>query len=324
MKAITFRKYGGPEALNLEEVEKPSPAENEVLIKVNSASLNKSDRYVINGEPFFLRFSTGLTKPKKIIPGSDMAGTVVETGKNVTDLKPGDEVYGDLSGSGFGAFAQYAVAPSDILALKPENISFETASSTPMAAVTALQGLRDHGKIGPGKKVIINGASGGVGSFAIQIAKTFGAEVTAVCSPSKTGKAKELGADYIIDYTKENFTEGEKLYDLVFAVGGYHRICHYKRVLTPAGRYVSAGGSMAQIFQAMLLGPLHSKKGGKQLKSMIAKPSKTDLEFLNTLFEEGKIKPVIEKVYSLNEMPDALRYLGEGHAAGKLVIKIEV
>jgi NADPH:quinone reductase-like Zn-dependent oxidoreductase len=252
--------------------------------------------------------------------GADIAGKVEAVGKNIKQFKAGDEVFGDLASCGGGGFAEYVSVPESALALKPSNLSFEEAAAVPMAAVTALQGLRDEGKIQSGQKVLINGASGGVGTFAVQLAKYFGTEVTAVCSTRNQELARKLGADHVIDYSKENFTQSGKEYDLILAANGYHPLSAYKRALTPEGIYVMAGGTMSQIFSAMLLGPLMSIGGNKKMGGVSAKPNQKDLNFMKELLEAEKIKPIIDKRYPLSDLPKALRYLGEGHAQGKIVI----
>jgi NADPH:quinone reductase-like Zn-dependent oxidoreductase len=317
-------KYGPPEVLQLKEVERPVPKDDEVLVKVQAASVNKFDWIVIRGRPFLVRLAgSGLLRPKKRIPGTDVAGRIEAVGKDVKQLKPGDEVFGDLARYGLGGFAEYVCAPEEALALKPANITFEEAAAVPMAAMTALQGLR-KGKIRPGQKVLINGASGGVGTFAVQIARSFGAEVTAVCSTRNLDVARSIGADHVIDYTQEDFTKNGQQYDLILAVNGYQPISAYKRSLSPKGTYVMTGGSGAQISQAMLLGPLISMTGSKKMGSLGAsRPNQLDYAFLSELLEAGKIVPVIDRRYPLGEVPEAIRYLGEGHARGKVVITME-
>ncbi len=324
MKAIVHYKYGPPDVLNLEEVRKPTPKEDEVLVNVHAASANAADWHLLRADPFLVRImGFGLLKPKNTILGADIAGRVEAVGRNVTQFQPGDEVFGDLSGDGFGGFAEYVCASEDALALKPANISFEEAAAAPLAAVTALQGLRDKGKIQPGQKVLINGASGGVGTFAVQIAKSFGAEVTGVCSTSKLDMVRSIGADHVIDYTQEDFTKNGQHYDLILAANGYHPISHYKRALSPNGIYVMTGGSGAQMFQAMLLGPIMSMTGSKKMGNTMAKPNKKDLALLAELLETGKVVPVIDRRYPLREVPEAIRHLEEGHARGKVVITLE-
>jgi NADPH:quinone reductase-like Zn-dependent oxidoreductase len=322
MKAIVYTEYGSPDVLQLKEVAKPAPKENEVLIKVQAASVNYADWALLRGEPFLLRLDSGLQKPKNTILGADIAGRVEAVGNNVKEFQIGDEVFGDLSGSGWGGFAEYVSAPENGLVLKPANISFEQAAAVPMAAVTALQGIRNIGKIKAGQNVLINGASGGVGTFAVQIAKAFGANVTAVCSPRNLDMARSLGADQVIDYTQKNITQNGQRYDLIIAANGYHPILDYKRILSPDGSYVSTGGTMQQIFQSLLLGPVISRFGRNKMGSLVAKSDKNDLTFMKGLLEAGKVVPVIDRGYPLNEVPAALQYLGEGHARGKVVISM--
>lgn len=322
MKAVVYEIYGSPDVLKVKEVEKPTPKDNEVLIKVQAAAVNAADWRLLKGDPFVVRLMAGFLKPKNKILGADVAGQVEAVGRNVKRFQPGDEVFGDLSGCGWGAFAEYVCADENALALKPVNMTFEQAASVPMAAVTALQGLRDKGKVQPGQKVLINGASGGVGSFAVQIAKSFGAEVTAVCSTRNLDRARSMGADQVIDYTQEDFTQNGRHYDLIIAANGYHSISAYKRALSPQGTYVMLGGSGAQIFQGMVLGPCMSMTGRKKMGNLLAKPNAQDLAFMKELLEAGKIAPVIDRCYPLSEVPEALRYLGEGHATGKVIITV--
>lgn len=325
MKAIVYTKYGSPDVLQLKDVEKPTPKDDEVLIEVHAACVNAYDWHFLTADIFLVRLmGVGLFKPKNTRLGADVAGRVEAVGKNARQFQPGDEVFGDLAGNGNGSFAEYVSGPESAFSLKPANLSFEEAAAVPMAATTALQGLRDEGHIQPGQQVLINGASGGVGTFAVQIAKWFGAEVTAVCSTRNLDQARSLGADHVIDYTKEDFTQSGRQYDLILGANGYHSLSAYKRALTPRGVYVMAGGSMAQIFQAMLLGSWMSKTGGKKMGGVSAKPNQEDLAFLKGLLEAGKIVPVIDRRYPLRETADALRYLGEGHARGKVVITMEV
>lgn len=320
MKAVVYTKYGSPDVLQIKDVEKPAPRENEVLIKIHAASVNAYDWHLLTADIFLVRFmGGGLLKPKFTRLGADIAGRVEAVGKNVKQFHPGDEVFGMVR----GGFAEYTCALEDALALKPSNLSFEAAAAVPMAAITALQGLRDEGKIQAGQKVLINGASGGVGTFALQIAKSFGAEVTAVCSTGNVEQALSIGADHVIDYTKEDFTESGKQYDLIFAANGYHPLAAYKRALTPKGIYVMAGGTKAQMFQGVLMGSWMSETSGRKMGGVSAKRSQKDLVILKELLEAGKIVPVIDKRYSLNEAAEALRYLGEGHARGKVVITME-
>jgi NADPH:quinone reductase-like Zn-dependent oxidoreductase len=324
MKAIVYTKYGPPDVLQLKEVEKPTPKDNEVLIKIHASSLNALDWRMLRADPFFIRLmGGGLLKPKNKILGVDVAGVVEAVGKDVNQIQPGDEVFGDVSGVGGGSFAEYVCTRKNMLALKPANMTFEEAAAVPLAAVTALQGLRDNGKIQAGQKVLINGASGGVGTFAVQIAKSFGAEVTAVCSSRNLEMARSIGADRVIDYTKENFTKSGQRYDLIFAANGYHWIFDYRRALRLGGIFVMAGGPVSQLFQVMFLGPLISMTGRRKIKTFVARPNQKDLVFITELLDTGKVKPVIDRHYTLSEVPEAIRYLEEGHARGKVVITFE-
>ncbi|UZJ78651.1 NAD(P)-dependent alcohol dehydrogenase [Fictibacillus sp. KU28468] len=320
MKAIVYHKYGPPDVLELTEVEKPIPEDNQVLVKIHAASVNYGNLVLLKGEPFLARFAFGLLKPKYSIPGGDIAGRVEAVGKDVKQFQPGDEVFGDLSRCGWGGFAEYVSVPENALALKPANLSFEEAAAVPMAAVTALQALRDKGKIQPGQKVLINGTSGGVGTFAVQIAKSFGAEVTAVCSTRNLTIVRSIGADHAIDYTKEDFTRRAESYDLILAANGYQPISAYKRLLSPNGNYVMVGGSGAQMFQAMAFGPWISMAGSKKMGTILQRQNQKDLVFMKELLESGKVKPVIDRSYKLSEVPEAFRYFAEGHSQGKVVI----
>ncbi|MCC7205842.1 MAG: NAD(P)-dependent alcohol dehydrogenase [Anaerolineae bacterium] len=322
MKALVYTQYGPPDVLHLEEVAKPTPADDEALVKVYAASVNMADVHTVKADPFISRLAEGLLKPRHTIPGADIAGRIEAVGKSVSQFRPGDEVYGDLSGCGFGGFADYVAVPEKALALKPARLTFEQAAAAPMAAVTALQGLRDLGKIQPGHKVLIHGASGGVGTFAVQIAKSFGAEVTAVCSAGKMDMARSLGADHVIDYTKQDFTRNGQRYDLILAANGFHPIRAYRRVLTSQGIYVCAGGTNAQVFQALLLGPLLSAFGSKKSLSLLSRPNQKDLATVAELLETGKVVPVIDRCYPLREAVEAFRYVDEGHARGKVIVSI--
>ena len=323
MKAIVFTKYGSPDFLELKEVEKPTPKDNEVLVKVYAASINSWDWELLRGTPFVNRLLFGLLKPKKIkILGCDIAGRVEAVGKNVKQFQPGDEVFGDLSGCGWGGFAEYVCARDNALALKPTSMTFEQAAAVPQAALLALQGLRYKRQIQPGQKVLINGAGGGAGTFAVQIAKSFGAEVTGVDSTGKLDMMRSIGADQVIDYTQEDFTKNEQRYDLILDVAAYHSIFDYKRALSPKGIYVMVGGSSARIFQVMFLGPWISMTGSKKMGILMHKPNK-GLAFMKELLEASKVVPVIDRRYPLSEVAEALRYFGEGHAKGKVVITVE-
>jgi len=324
MKAIVYHNYGSPDVLKLEEVARPAPGEGEVLVKVHAASVNAADIHLLKADPFVIRLMVGgLFHPKYKILGADMAGQVEAVGQNVKQFQPGDAVFGDISACGWGAFGEYVCVRENALVLKPTNITFEEAAAVPLAAVTALQGLRDRGQIKPGQKVLINGASGGVGSFALQIARSFGAEVTAVCSTRNVDMARAMGADHVIDYTRADFTRNGQGYDLILAANGYHSLSDYKRALSPGGIYVCAGGSMVQVFQGMLLGPWISRSGNIKMSTLAAAPNQKDLVFIKALIEAGKLKAVIDRRYPLNEAAEALGYVNEGHARGKVVITME-
>lgn len=321
MKAIVQTKYGSPEVLRLQEVERPTPGDDEVLVRVQAASVNAYDWHILTADIFLVRLmGAGLLRPKNKIPGADVAGRVEAVGRNVKQMRPGDEVFGDI---GHGSYAEYACAPESRLAKKPANLSFEEAAAVPMAALTALQGLRDEGKIQAGQKVLINGASGGVGTFAVQIAKAFGAVVTAVCSPAKLDQARSLGADRVIDYTRQDFTTSGEQYDLILAANGYHPLAAYRGALTSRGVYVMAGGTLAQNFEAMLIGPRMSQTGGKKMGGVSERMDQKDLGVIRELIEAGKVKPVIDRRYPLSQTAEALRYLGAGHARGKVVLSME-
>ena len=320
MKAIVYTQYGTPDVLQLQEVEKPAPKDDEVLVEVHAASLNAGDWHCLIGKPFLIRLMGGLRKPKHNILGDDVSGRVEAVGRNVTQFQPGDEVFGL---GNFGAFAEYSCVKEKYLALKPANVSFEDAATLPEAGITALQSIRDKGKIQSGQKVLINGASGGVGTLAIQIAKSFGAEVTGVCSTRKLEMVRSIGADHIVDYTQEDFTKNGLLYDLIFDIAAYHSFFDNKRSLTPKGIYVCVGGSQAKYFKAALLGPLISMFGSKKMSSNLGNPNQKDLAYLAELVGAGKVVPVIGSRYALSEVAEALRYFGAGHHQGKVVITVK-
>ncbi|MBF6611901.1 MAG: NAD(P)-dependent alcohol dehydrogenase [Chloroflexi bacterium] len=324
MKAIVGTEYGSPDVLQVQEVATPTPQDGEVLVKVHAVSVNAADLHLLSGKPFLMRLmGYGLLKPKNTILGAAIAGRVEAVGGGVKQFQPGDEVFGDLSGSGWGGFAEYVCASADALVLKPTNMTFEQAAAIPIASTTALQGLRDMGHIQTGQKVLINGASGGVGTFAVQIAKSFGAEVTAVCSTANVDLMRSIGADHVIDYTQEDFTLNGQRYDLIIAANGDNSISDYKRALSPNGTYVMTGGSNKQMFQAMLLGPWISRRGSKKMGNLTAKPNTKDLGFVKGLLEAGKVVPVIDRCYPLSQGNEAVRYLVKGHAKGKVVISME-
>lgn len=325
MKAIIRTRYGSPDVLQLQEVEKPIPKDDEVLVRVHAASVNTLDWHVMRGQPFPVRADRGLRKPKDTRLGVDLAGRVEAVGAKVTQFQVGDEVFG----IGRGTFAEFACAAENSLVLKPTTISYEAAAAVPISGVTALQGVRDKGQIQAGEQVVIQGASGAVGTFAVQIAKALGAEVTAVCSTRNVDQAVALGADHVIDYTQEDFTrkrgKQRQRYDLIVAVGGYHPLSAYLRTLRPQGRYVLVGASTHvfwALFQALLLGAMISRMGSKKVGGFVANPSQQHLAFLKELLEAGKVVPVIERRYPLSETNEAIRYLEEGHARGKLVITL--
>ncbi len=322
MKVMIYEKYGPPEVLLLKEIEKPIPKDHEVLIKIHAASITFGDLAAVKGEPFMVRFTLGLREPKYKTPGKDVAGEVEAVGANVKEFKVGDAVFGDLSECGWGAFAEYVSVPENAIVHKPANSSFEEAAAVPESAVVALQGLRNLGQIQSGQKVLINGASGGIGTFAVQIAKSFGTHVTGVCSTRNLDLVRSIGADQVIDYTKEDFTLSGQLYDLILATAGYRSLFEYKRALAPNGHYVATGGEMAQIFQPMLLGPWLST-GGRKMTNLAMKPNKNDLTFVKDLIEDGKVKPVIDKCFQLNEVPEAFRYYGQGRSRGKVVVTMD-
>lgn len=317
MKAITCHDDGSADVLQYEEVEKPVPGENQVLIRVCAASVNPLDGF----PPLVARLSRStarLRKPKIGRLGTDVAGQIEAAGPGVTQFKPGDEVFGMC----LGAFAEYVCTSEGNLAPKPANISCEQAAAVPVAAITALQALRDKGNIQPGQKVLVDGASGGVGTFTLQLAKSFGADLTAVCSSRNLDTARSLGADCVIDYTRENFTRAGQRYDLIIAANAHHSLFAYLGTLTPHGTLVVVGGGMFQIFQAMLLGPLLSRVTGKKVRFFIAKNNQKDLLFLKEQIETGKLVSIIDKSYPLSQTAEALRYRGQGHARGKVVIAL--
>jgi NADPH:quinone reductase-like Zn-dependent oxidoreductase len=319
VKAIVYTEYGPPDVLQPNEVEKPTPKGNEVLVEVHAASVNDGDTSMVRGSPFVVRLSPGgLREPKFKIPGGDIAGRIVAVGEDVTQFQPGDEVFGDIGASGFGAFAEYVAVPAAALVLKPANATFEEAAAVCQAAVVALQGLRDEGGIQAGQKVLINGASGGVGTFAVQIAKAFGAEVTGVCSTPNLDLVRSLGADQVIDYTQEDFTQGEQRYDLIFDNVANRSLSECTRALTTQGVYVACAFSAAALF----LGPFRSMLGSKKVVQLTHSPKAEDLAFIGELLEAGKVVPVIDRRYPLSEIAEAFWYMGEG-PRGKVVITVE-
>jgi NADPH:quinone reductase-like Zn-dependent oxidoreductase len=321
MKAIIFTKYGSPDVLALREVDKPVPKDNEILIKVHAASLNDWDWGALHGTPFVNRLLFGLLTPKKQILGSDIAGRIEAVGKLVQQFKPGDAVFGDLSGE-WGGFAEYVCAREKALALMAPGMTFEEAAAIPQAAMLAVQGLRDVGRIQPGQRLLINGAGGGVGTFAIQIAKPYGVEVTAVDSPEKLEMLRSLGAAHVIDFRQEDFTKTGKRYDLILDVKTTRSMFDCARALSPEGVYVTVGGSMARLFPALLLSPLISMFTKKRIRLVALKPNK-DLGYMKELFEAGQVVPVIDGPYTLSQVPEAFRHFGAGRHKGKIVITME-
>jgi NADPH:quinone reductase-like Zn-dependent oxidoreductase len=323
MKAIVYRCYGSPDVLEFEDIEKPTPADDEVLVKIHAASVNPLDWHYMRGSPYLMRLGTGLGAPNRVGLGVDFSGTVERVGAKVTQFKPGDEVFGGAN----GAFAEYVTIREDrALVLKPANVSFEQAASAPIAAVTALQALRDAGKVKPGQKVLINGASGGVGTFAVQIAKSFGAEVTAVCSTRNVEMVRSLGADHVVDYKKEDYTQGGETYDLIIDMVGNHSLLDNRKALTPEGIFVIIGGPKGN-WLAPLMGPVKalmlSPFVGQEFVMMIAKMRRDDLATLGGLMETGKVVPVIDRRFQLRDTADAIRYSEKGRAQGKIMVEIK-
>ncbi len=323
MKAIVYHSYGSPDVLKCEEIAKPAPKDNEVLVKVRAASLNPLDWRLMKGQPSALRIFFGLRRPRFGRPGVDVAGVVESVGKNVTRFKPGDEVFGACR----GACAEYASAPESRLAVKPSNVTFEQAASVNVAALTALQGLRDKGSLQPAQKVLINGAAGGVGTFAVQITKWLGAQVTGVCSTRNLEMVRSIGADRVIDYTREDFTKSGQRYDVILDNVANHPLSAIRRVLNPKGRYIMVGAphspSMIELLGGLLKPLMLSLFVSQKLSFFIAKPNKEDLTMIGELISSGKVTPVIDRRYRLSEVPEAIRYLEEGHARGKVVIVVE-
>jgi NADPH:quinone reductase-like Zn-dependent oxidoreductase len=324
MKAITYTKYGPPDVLAFGQAEKPIPTDDEVLVEVFAASIDYADWAFLRGKPFIVRvMGSGLLRPRNSILGADIAGRTEAVGSNVVEYRPGDAVFGDISDSGWGGFAEYACAKPADLAPMPVNLTLEQAAAVPQASITALQGLRDAGGIRPGCRVLVVGASGGIGSFAVQIAKSHGAEVTGVCSTKNVDMVRSIKADRVVDYTRENFADDGERYDLIFSVAGYRSIFDYKRALAPHGVYVMVGGAGAQLSEVMLLGPWLSMFGTKKMTNLASKPSKSDLIYIKELIEAESLVPVIDRSFPLNEVASAIRYYGERHARGKVVISIK-
>lgn len=317
VKAVVYEKYGAPsEVLELKEVEKPTPKPDEVLVNVYATSVNYADWAYVRGKPFLVRLiGAGLLKPSNRILGVDLAGKVEQIGRNVTLFQPGDEVFGDIGDIGFGGFAEYVSVPENALASKPVNLTYEEAASVPQASIVALQGLRDEGQIQSDHKVLIYGASGGIGTFAVQIAKSYGAEVTGVCSTKNLDKVLSIGADHVIDYTKEDFTQNEEQYDLILDIVANRSTSDYLRALSPQGRYVAVAFNPKSMLQG-------SKSGGKKVSALGAKASVDDLIYIKQLLEDGTVKPVIDRSFQLDEAGEAVQYYGERHSQGKVVIRV--
>jgi NADPH:quinone reductase-like Zn-dependent oxidoreductase len=322
MKAIVYCDYGSPDVLKVEQIAKPVPNDNEVLIKVRAASVNPLEWHFMRGTPYLGRLAMGLRKPKVTRLGVDVAGQVEAVGRNVTQFTPGDPVFG----SAHGALAEYVCSSERALVMKPDNLTFEQAASVPVAAITALQGLRDKGKLQPGQRVLINGASGGVGTFAVQIAKTFGAHVTGVCSTKNLDMVRSIGADQVVDYTKEDFTKSGQRYDLILDNVGSHSLLESRRVLNPTGRYVMVGGPSGKWISPLdraLVATVLTRFVSQDMGMLLAKLNKEDLSILRDLMQAGKVTPVIDRTYTLSQVPEAIRYLEAGHARGKVVIAVE-
>ena len=320
MKAIVRYQYGSPEVLKLEEVEKPAPRDDELLIRIHAVSINGSDREGLIGKPLYARIG-GLRKPGYPILGSDIAGRVEQAGKDITQFKPGDEVFGEIPGY-HGGFAEYACAPESTLARKPAGLTFEQAAAIPQGGVIALQGIREKGQARPGQQVLINGAGGSAGTFAVQLAKLYGAEVTGVDNTGKMDFLRSLGADHVIDYTKQDFTKNRKQYDLILDLIAHRSVFAYKRALKPNGTFFFVGGSVGTLFQILLLGPWIKRTTGRHLRLLVVPQNNKDLIAITELCEVGKVVPVIDRRYPFHEAPEALRYVAEGRAKGKVVIQI--
>ena len=321
MKAIVYHKYGSPDVLKLEEVEKPSPRDDEILIKIHAVSVNGSDREGLIGKPLYARMG-GLRKPGYPILGSDIAGRVEAVGKNNTEFQVGDAVFGEIPGYK-GGFAEYVCTRGRTMARKPATLTFEEAAAIPQAGVIALRAMRDKGQVQPGQKVLINGAGGGAGTFAVQLAKLYGAEVTGVDNTGKMEFLRSLGADHLIDYTRQDFTRNGKQYDLILDVIAHRSVFAYARALKPKGTYFFVGGSVPTLFQILFLGPLIKRITGKQICILAVPQNRKDLISITELCEAGKVRPVIDRVYPFSEVPEALRYVGEGRTKGKIVIIVE-
>jgi len=325
MKAIVQTQYGSADVLKLAEVDQPILSDNSVLVRVHATSVHAGDCHLMRGKPFLIRLIYGgMRSPKIKILGTDVAGEVKAVGTAVTQFKPGDQVFGDLSEAGFGAFAEYVCVPETALGLKPTHLTFEEAATIPVSAITALQGLRDVGKLQPGQKVLVKGASGGVGSFAVQLAKTFGAEVTGICSPSKFKMVQDIGADQVLDYQQAKTDLKQQSYDLLLDMAAYNSVFEYLPILKPKGSYVLVGGSIARLFQVMLFESLISRMSHRRVKCLVQKPNQADLAVLKDLVEAGKIRPYVDRCYSLAEVPTAIRAIEQRQVKGKIAISVSL
>jgi NADPH:quinone reductase-like Zn-dependent oxidoreductase len=322
LKAIYFDRYGSADVLSLQEVPAPTPKPNEALVRVHASSVNAADWHLMRADPFPARFAFGLFKPKLHVLGADIAGRIEAIGSAVGAFKVGDEVFADLSAGGFGGFAEYVCVPESALVRKPAQLSFEDAAAVPLAGITALQALRDGASLQAGESVLIHGAAGGVGTFAVQIARALGGRVTAVCSSRNVEQARSLGAERVIDYTRESVFERDQQYDVILAANGYQPLSAYRDALNRGGRYVMVGGTNRQMLEVALLGPIYSLMRGQRFKLVIAEPTQHDLQFLATLIKAGKLRSVVERRFALAEVPDAIRYVEAGHARGKVVIDV--
>jgi 2-desacetyl-2-hydroxyethyl bacteriochlorophyllide A dehydrogenase len=322
MQAMVYTEYGLPDVLQLAEVAAPTPGDDDVLIRVHAAGVNAGDWILLRGQPFPVRLMAGLRRPKHPILGADVAGRVEAVGRNVTELQPGDEVFGDLSDSGYGAFAEYVAVPAHAVTRKPAAMSFARAAAVPSAALTALHGLRDEAQVQPGQRVLVNGASGGVGTFAVQIAKALGAVVTGVTSTRNLELVRSLGADHVVDYTQEDFTRAGQRYDVILDAAAFRPFAEHQRALAPGGTYVLVGGSFQQNLAVMALGPWRSWRSGQQFRTFVKQAKPHNLAFVRELLEAGRLAPAIDRCYRLDEAAEALRYLGTHRARGKVVITV--
>lgn len=322
MKAIAYDRYGPADVLRLDDVPMPAPRAGEVLVRVVAAAANAGDWHLLRGDPFLVRLMFGLFRPKHRILGSDVAGRVEAVGADVAGLRAGDEVFGDVSQHGFGGYAEFVAAPAAAFVPKPANLTFEEAAAIPVSGQTALQALRDAGRLQSGEAVLVNGASGGVGTFAVQLGKALGATVTGVCSTRNLDLVRGLGADDVVDYTRHDVTRGDRCFDLVIDTAAFASPLRFRRILRPGGRYVLVGGATARMFQILLLGPLLPLAGRRRMRAMLCRPSRDDLLQLGRLAEQGKLRPAIERRYALAEVPEAIRHLETGRARGKVVITV--